>query len=124
MGAEPSFVYDASGAVVSTPAVDLSLLPGESVLAEGRAWAGWGRRTPLAYLVVTDRRLVLLTQRLFGRGRTVEIRREAFTAVSGPDEDGFVDVGYLAAGGRPAVVRLAPVRGSASELFRALSDPS
>jgi len=124
MGAESSFDYDSSGAVVALPAVTVPLEPGEELLAEGHVWAGWGRRTPLAHLVVTDRRFLLLTRRLFGRGRMVEIMREAVASVSPPDEEGFLGVQYVAPGGSYAVVRVAPVRMSATEqLFRALADP-
>ena len=123
MGAEPSFDYDSSGATVSIPTAAVMLRPGESVLLEERVWAGWGRRTPLARLVVTDQRLLLLTQRLFGRGRMVAIAREELIAVSGPDEDGFVDVRYVAPAGSEAVVRLAAVRTSSDDLVRALGEP-
>jgi len=123
MGAEPSFDYDSSGAVVALPNVTVPLEPGEAVLAEGHVWAGWGRRTPLAYLVVTDWRLLLLTRRLFGRERMVEITREAVASVSPPDDEGFLGVQYVAPGGSYAFVRVALVRMSATaQLFRALAD--
>jgi len=121
MGAEPSFDYDSNGATVSIPTVAVILRPGESVLLEERVWAGWGRRTPLARLVVTDRRLLLLTHRLFGRDRMVEIDRQELIAVSAPGEDGFVDVRYVAPAGSEAVVRLAAVRTSSADLVRALN---
>ncbi|HST18362.1 MAG TPA: hypothetical protein VLK36_11880 [Gaiellaceae bacterium] len=88
----------------------------------GQVQAGWGRRTPLGQLVVTDRRLLVVAQRLFGRNRTVEIGRERMLGVSPPSPDGFVDVRYLTPDGREAVVRLAPLRFPVDELHRALAD--
>ena len=81
-----------------------------------------GTAEPLGELVVTDRRLLVLTQRLFGRDRMVEIGRERVLAVSPTDPEGFIDVRYLSPDGREAVVRLAPLRFAADELHRALAD--
>ena len=122
MGAEPSFDYTHHGAPVSAAGVDVPLEPGEEVIVRAPVRAGWGRRTPLGQLVVTDRRLLVLTQRLFGRNRTIEIGRERVLAVSPPDADGFVDVHYLTPEDRQAVVRLASLRLAAADLHRALAD--
>ncbi len=122
MGAEPSFDYTHRGAPAPATGADVPVEPGEEVIVRAQVQAGWGRRTPLGQLVVTDRRLLVLTQRLFGRNRTIEIGRERVLAVSPPDADGFVDVRYLTPDGREAVVRLAPLRFAASDLHRALAD--
>jgi hypothetical protein len=122
MGAEPSFDYSHRGGRASTQGLAVLLEPGEELIVRGQVQAGWGRRTPLGELVVTDRRLLVLTQRLFGRNHTVEIERERVLAVSPPDADGFVDVRYLTPDDRQAVVRLAPLRFAATDLHRALAD--
>jgi hypothetical protein len=122
MGAEPSFDYSHRGVPAGSPGVVVPLEPDEKPIVRGEVQAGWGRRTPLGHLVVTDRRLLVLTQRLFGRNRTVEIDRERVLAVSPPDADGFVDVRYLTPDGRQAVVRLAPLRLAPADLHRALVD--
>jgi hypothetical protein len=122
MGAQPSFDYTHRGEPPATAGAAVRLEPGEEVVLRGQVQAGWGRRTPLGQLVVTDRRLLVVAQRLFGRNRTVEIGRERVLAVSPPGPDGFVDVRYLTPDGRDAVVRLAPLRFAPGELHRALAD--
>jgi hypothetical protein len=122
MGAEHSFDYAHRDASATAQGVTVPLEPGEEVIVQGQVQAGWGRRTPLGRLVVTDRRLLVLTERLFGRNRRVEIGRHEVLAVSPPDPDGFVDVRYHTPDGREAVVRLAPLRFPADELHRALAD--
>ena len=101
------------------PEVDLE--PGEDLVVEGSVWAGWGRRRALGQLVVTNRRLLLHTPRLFGKDRVVEIAAAAVVGVSPPDAGDVVDLRYVAPGGRQATVYLAPVRWSAVELYHALA---
>jgi len=122
MGAEPSFDFTQRGGPALVPGLPVRLEPDEEVTLRGQVHAGWGRRTPLGQLVVTDRRLLVVAPRLFGRNRTVEIARERVLAVSPPGGDGFVDVRYLTPDGREAIVRLAPLRFSAGQLHRALAD--
>jgi len=119
MGAQSSFGFHLT-ATIDAVRPEVALEPGEELLVEGSVWAGWGRRRPLGHLAVTDRRLLLLTQRLFGRDRVVEVAADAVVAVSPPDAGESVDVRYLAPGGGVATVHLAPVRWRASELYRAL----
>jgi hypothetical protein len=120
MGAQSSFGFHLT-ATVETARPEVALEPGEELVVEGSVWAGWGRRRPLGQLVVTDRRLLLHTQRLFGRDRVVEVAADAVVAVSPPDAGDVVDVRYVAPGGGLATVHLAPVRWRASELYRALA---
>ena len=119
MGAQSSFGFDLT-ATVEPARLEVALDPGEELVVEGSVWAGWGRRRPLAQLAVTNRRLLLHTQRLFGRDRVVAVSSDAVVAVSPPDAGEFVEVRYVGPGGSVATVHLAPVRWRASELYRAL----
>jgi hypothetical protein len=119
MGAQSSFGFHL--ATLETPRPEVVLAAGEEVVAEGTVWAGWGRRRPLGVLVVTNRRLLLHTHRLFGKDQVVEVAAEAVVAVSPPDAGDVVDVRYLAPGGAQATVHLAPVRWAPAELYRALA---
>ena len=120
MGAQSSFGFTPQPAV-TTVRPEVALAAGEELVVEGTVWAGWGRRRPLGELVVTNRRLLLHTHRLFGKDRVVEIAGDAVVAVSPPDAGDVVDVRYVAPGGGRATVHLAPVRWSAAELYHALA---
>ena len=120
VGAQSSFVFHLHP-TVATARPKVPLEPGEELVVEGSVWAGWGRRRPLAELVVTDRRLLLHTQRLFGKDGVIVIGAGAVVAVSPPDAGDVVDVHYAAPGGGRAIVHLSPMRWSVSELYRALA---
>jgi hypothetical protein len=120
MGAQSSLGFHLP-TTVETARPEVALAPGEEIVAEGTVFAGWGRRRTLGELVVTNRRLLLHTQRLFGKDRAVEVASEAVVAVSPPDAGDVVDVRYLGPGGGQATVHVAPVRWAASELYRALA---
>jgi hypothetical protein len=120
MGAQSSLGFHPP-APVAMVRPDVALEPGEEVVVEGSVWAGWGRRRPLGVVVVTNRRLLLHTHRLFGKDRVVEVGAEAVVAVSPPDAGSVVDVRYLAPGGGQATVHVAPVRWPVAELYRALT---
>jgi|GEM_PF-6711250 len=83
---------------VAQEAGALPLDAGEVVRWEGRVWAGEGtppKRTPEGYVVVTDRRIRLVTHRLLGADRVLDIPFEAVRGVARDQQRGFLVVRFV-----------------------------